>query len=32
MEDGYKPRWWLRPNGRCVRLADEKIFETLDGM
>ena len=32
MEDGYRPSWWLRPDGRYVRLGDGEIFETLDGM
>ena len=31
MEDGYRASWWLRPDGRCVRLGDGDIFETLDG-
>ena len=32
MEDGYLPSWWWRPDGRHVRLGDEKIFETIDGI
>ena len=31
MEDGYSPSWLLRPDGRCVRLGDGEVFETLDG-
>ena len=31
MEDGYRPSWCLRPDGRCMRLGDGEIFETLDG-
>ena len=30
MEDGYSPFWWLRPDGRYVRLGDGKVFETID--
>ena len=32
MEDGYRPSWWLRPDGSYVRLGVGEIFETLDGM
>ena len=32
MEDGYRASWWLRPDGRYVRLGDGEIFETLDSM
>ena len=32
MEDGCLPCWWLRPDGRHVRLGDQKVFETIDDM
>ena len=32
MEDGYSLSWWLRPDGRNVRLGDGQIFETIDGL
>ena len=32
MEDGFLPTWWLRPDGRCARLGDQNVFETIDDM
>ena len=32
MEDGYLPKLVVWPDGRYVRLGDQKVFETIDEM
>ena len=32
MKDGWSPHWWLRPDGRHVYLATQRVHETIDDM